>query len=769
MLILSFLVLHFYAFITFLVAFSFIMFAELQLSERRNLYGIMREKREKLDEWVTAVHLARKSVLKRRIPVFRATETSQSVSNHSSVSSKQSISIDSSSESDSAFGVSRTNHKRLRSLGFQPKLLSYERKSEIYVPEISPDSKRCDMWNQFQNVRYLVKCKPSEGEQACFNCIESRKFVRKCVHISRPLQISLDYAFGNVQQDSTVATQQTDYIMIPANENPDEGYCLPRVFANIEWNEGSWRPADESRNCNPNTGEWLLSRLSITGDTSYNWLCRCRYPNLMTNLSTIFSDCLRPVGCNPNGELDEAAKSGRVNPFTMGRCVCNAGYKSDYDRTIGPTCVPLVVVSEDNLPQDVYASHNLDTTYMLEWPKDEKYLDYRVATIGGNTSRGVALPNPCKYDALTFKPLPPSSACELVSELIQDEYVAYCVIYGPMGAPVRSSRDYLRNNNGRYSNGCIRVQVGELGWTDTVNAILSYQVTRDYRNARPDFGVLYASSPPLNDLLAELKEKDENYKKFMENVENPGMRFNSLYDMNIKIADQNIIFWLSLYEQVPLESKQLNGMKKFLLQKAIDGEMLLYNLRERSFFWYCVRNPLGSDHWNNGTREDISFAANVAYPGIVLPTPLNLFVPPKAAFTLDLQDFKQPDFVVGENDYSVTGPNGLKVPPPRFVIPFASGSDIDTPQFASQYYPTLFPIFKRRKQLTDEEKEKVMDIPFVYNAGYTHSDSTLTLHLYNRNSSSSPRQSVYLMGERLCGQYKNHYSRMRFKQQGDLV
>jgi hypothetical protein len=741
--VLLFLVLHFYAFITFLLVFSFLMFAENQRTEERNLYGITREKREKLDPYVTAVHMAHRSVLKQKLPLYDADDPI----------------------TDSAFGVTRTSSKRLRSLGFQPKLLSYERKSEIYVPEISPDSKRCDMWNQQNNVRYLVKCKISEGEQACFNCIESRKFVRQCVHISRPLQVSLDYAFGGI--DPYTSTQN-NLITIPANDSADEGYCLPRVFSNIALNEeGSWGPADEKRNCNPNTGEWLLSRLSTAGDTSYNWLCRCRYPNLMTNVSTIFSDCMRPVGCNPNGELDELAKTGRVNPYTRGQCVCNAGYKPDYDRTIGPTCVPVIVASEDNLPQDVYERHHLDTTYMLQWPKDERYLDYRVAAISGNSARGVALPNPCKYDALSFKPLPKSSACDLVAELIEGEYVAYCVFYGPMGAPVRSSRDYLRNNNGRYSNGCIQVNVADSGRTDTVNTILSYQVTRGYQNARPDFGVLYALSYQLHDLLDELKETDENYKQFVANVKYPSIEFNKMHhDFNFKIADKGIMYWLSLYEQVPLESKHMSGMKKFFVDRAVSTNLVMYNLRERSYFWYCVRNPLGSDHWNHGLRDDISYAVGITYPSIATPSPYYMFVPPTSTFGISLESIKQPDFVVGENDYWALATAGLRVPPPRLVLPFASGSDIDTSQFSSQYYPSLFPVFTRRQLTSDDD---VMDIPFVYNAGYTHSDSTITMHLYNDYSSGDVKQYVYMMGERLCGQYKNHYTTMRFKQQGDLV
>lgn len=745
--ILSFLTLHFYTFLSLLLLFSFHLFCELQLDQSRdssrNRTVLSRYLREPLDPYVTAMHAVNRTALKRKYPASGFDRLEESARKK-------------------LYGVSRTDPRRLRALGFKPKIRSYERKDVIYVPEISPDSRRCDRWNTAQDVSYLVRCKPSDGEEACFKCIESRRFVRQCITLKRPVRVSLNFAFGGGSDE---------FIDLPANENEDEGYCLPALFKNItEDSEGNQRPSDITRNCNPNTGTWLLARQSDVGDTTYNWLCRCRYPNLMTNLTTIFSDCMRPVGCMPYGRLDDRAAAGLVNPYTQGTCVCSVGYEPSYDKTIGPVCIPQIVFSETNLPQDVYRRARFNMDRFLQWPRDSRYLDSRLANISGNNPNGLMLPNPCKYDAITYRPLIDEQSCELVSEKIGTETVAYCVIKNPNAVPVRASRDYLRGNNGRYANACIAVNVtnDSTTVTQTENYILSYQTSRSGENPRPDFGVLYEKSEQLTAILERLKREDVEYQRFLARVKPPkkfGRR--SVGDRARVIVGDDTSAWISVYEQVPADSTELFGAFRALIDRYQDAGKLqagvVYNLRERQYFWYCVYNPLGAVHWNHGTRADIDYTIRF-WTGVLVDPFVSLkYIVRENGFQFVKGSEKERGKSTSEDDYvrySIEGNLPKFYPGPKMTIPFASGSDIDDVAFSNQYYPTLFPIYKLPTK--ESRPANTLRMPFVFNTEFDLMDSTLTAHVYQG-------QEIYLMAEQICGEYRNHRSLMRFKLQHDFV
>lgn len=744
-------VIHFYVFIVSLILFSFYLFTAIQTNEltdaRKTHRLFSRERTQRLDQWVTAVHSIHRSALKRRIPVAAADfEDTQEL-----------------------YGVRPVDPKRAKLLGFQPRLLSYERQAETYVPEISPDSRRCDLWNTRQDNRYLVKCQVAEGDAACFNCIESRRFNRYCIHVPTLLQIHLGFAYNgmpesaaeNVTMLSSEFDTGSDVLDIPANESPDEGYCLPAVFKNIVHQDGAWKPTDEARNCNPNTGDWLLARLSVTGDTSYNWVCRCRYPNLMTNVSTVFSDCMRPVGCHPHGELDEETRLGRRNPYTQGECVCDAGYRAGRDAAIGPTCLPRVVVGEDDLPQDVYERYGLSTAAMLRWPDDQRLLDSRVATLAGNNPRGVALPNPCRYDVLTGKLLPEARSCLLVTEQIEGEWTAYCVFQNYDAVPVRSSRDYLRNNNGEYSNACLLIDIGHTDTTNTQNSILSYQVSREVEDPRPDFGVLIAKSATLGRIFDSVAD-DAAYREFMSHVRPPASVSNQLPDKSVVIAAGSVADWCSVYEQVPIRSIESNGLKTLIVRRYaspfLDGHVV-YNLRERQYFWYVVDNPFGNTHWNHGTRDDFYQLLQVlGIPG----NSLNEFYIRNGALVFKKLQDKTRDFRVGFSNYirETVHAAPIRYPYRRFTIPFASGSDIDDDLYSDRYYHTIWPTYAPPSSSRPKDKPYM---PFVYNTDFDYGDCTLTLH------DNAGRYGVVLMAEQLCGNYRNHRQRMRNRLQQKWV
>lgn len=739
--IVQFLAVHCCVFVVFVLLFSFSLFCRQEIDRVNDrdfvVPYIESERHEKIDDHVSAVHPLDRNLILKRKRLLAGLD-----------------SIDDAAEKAKLYGVQRTSPKRRRALGYQAKILRYTRKDVVYVPEISHDSKRCDLWSDYHDISYLTKCSLSEGEEACFKCIESRRFIRRCVHVNSPLRVSL-----NPQGNS-------DFVTIPANEHEDEGYCLSRVFANIIDNgtENGQPGTDVANNCNPHTGTWLLVRQSALGDSTYNWICQCRYPNLMTNLTTIFSDCMKPVGCQPHGRLDDDTSAGKVNPYVSGRCVCEKSYESGYDKTVGPICVPRVVFSEDNLPQNVYRDHNLNMYSRLHWPSDRDLLDNRLGTISGNNPEGLYLPNPCHYDAVTYKRLPVTLQCSLVSEKIGKERVAYCVQQHPNAVVLRTPRDYLLNNNGKYGNACMLVNT-ESGQTQTENYILSYQTSRSIENCRPDFGCMYERASQLNKVFDYLREHDDEYRRFAEKVSPPLPVDNPVGDEQVIIALGNIDRWITVYEQTPIQSTQLYGLKGDLMRSYTDKynlEGVVYNLRDRKYFWYCIRNPLGDDHWYHGQRSGIKEAIRDWIGWIANPTMMDDFVPrTKGAWIYNRGEERLRGFNVSSDDFRHwTVSNRPKfVPPWRIVMPFASGSQIDDNIFSTRYYPALFPIYRVPKK--QPPPDNVMKMPFVFNTSSDLMDSTLTVHKY--------APSVWLMSEQLCGDYRNHRKTMKFKLQGTYV
>lgn len=383
-------------------------------------------------------------------PLWQSSKEAEFVSPVTGAKFRTSVSEYRSWVNRSRYGVNRTNRVRTDERKYTRSLLEYRRTDVIYVPDESADTVSCDTWvnqnmetRQFFNVNNgLVECRLNEGSDACFKCRESRRYKRVCVHF--PVNQTIVSANGREH-------------VIVANSSPDVGWCLPASFKDIQFDNesGTGRPPPEiARNCNPNTGDWLLASLSASGnetvDSSYNWICRCRYPNLMTNLDDPTSDCLKAVGCRPNGHLDDVAAAGLVDPYRQGTCVCDKYYKSGFSPDIGPTC-NLASVTEYGLNKaldDVFGRERgsiIDLAYVSPaflnlLPTDER--------------KDVRLNNPCNFDVLDGTALPDNS-CELTVQTIGKERRAFCVSRNIDYIAVRVESDYLLNNHGRYANACL--------------------------------------------------------------------------------------------------------------------------------------------------------------------------------------------------------------------------------------------------------------------------------------------------------------------------
>lgn len=341
-----------------------------------------------------------------------------------------------------SYGVSIVDAARTMRMGYT-RALKRLRQSSIVIGDDTKNETKCDQWmsasDQTTLMSHLKKCNVNEGSQACFHCVESRKFVRECVHMSKPL---------------TTVNQQNLSLVIPANNEMDEGWCLPSSFRDVSFVDGKPIPIDtgtSQRNCNPNTGDWLLVRVDnsfANVDSSYNWICRCRYPSLMTNLYDLTTDCAKPVGCQPNGELDEDSRKGRVDPYANGRCLCNDRYKSSFDNTIGPICVSKTILD--------YGLENLNYPSMVDYLPISSISLEMLSLLVNVETKDIKLPNPCHFDAFWKNKLT-DAECQLIEYTSKSERIAFCVSRSENYVAFRRRSDYLLNNHGKHPNACVYV------------------------------------------------------------------------------------------------------------------------------------------------------------------------------------------------------------------------------------------------------------------------------------------------------------------------
>lgn len=336
------------------------------------------------------------------------------------------------------------NTKRTTKLNYKRTILPYKRIDVHYVSDVNDDSLRCDDWMN-GSLSKLQSCNVNEGSDACFKCLESREYRRQCIHLPRPLTVSV----ASLSSSSSATTDGT--MILPANENSDQGWCLPSTFTNVyfDTDTGEAKPADEQkRSCNVNTGDWLLSRLTVNSST-YNWICRCRYPNLMTNSSDSMSDCSKPIGCMPHGQLDSRSRKGLIDPYNSGSCVCDAGYKAGFESNIGPVCVPEQIINFGL--NETYQLFNMNFTNVLSHDAiSQEFL----RLFSPEQRPNLRLPDPCSIDSFSGKNID-SSKCSVIFATIDNQRRAMCTSYSPDYIVHTSDTDYLLNNGGLYPNSCL--------------------------------------------------------------------------------------------------------------------------------------------------------------------------------------------------------------------------------------------------------------------------------------------------------------------------
>lgn len=586
---------------------------------------------------------------------------------------------------DTRYGVEATLETRTRQLGLVRRVKRYQRQSVIQVPEISKDSNKCDAWaisgkdqegvGVFANSQYLTECNLGEGDTACYKCIEARKFVRSCLHFP---------------QNVTVTRKDGTSFTIPSNADQTKGWCLPENFKNIRFEKEAVVPGgDTKRNCNPLTGTWLLSQLGqededgeIKFDSSYNWICKCRYPNLMTNLTTVMSDCMKPVGCGAHGHLDEVTARGEVDPYARGACVCDKGYVSAFEESVGPTCVPTNIGNTDTL-DNLYKEYGLKMGRTLR----RDYIDKNFLTLfDRNIGKRTSLPDPCKVDVLTGKE---TNGCEATLWTLNKKPTVFCQSSSNNHLAVKTNTDYLLNNQGKYPNACLKLFDPKTEWESGVAkdgnelpTVLSFYNGKQH----PDVGIVvqtFFNKSRVRELYKELWDRDSTlrdwYSKNVQPYRDPG-RWDLLYGLNNLANDNTII----VFEDHPANDKtyltnqlrRVYGFESGNFKKSI----LSYGHKYDEYYreYYGVKDTW----WWNQTLAKYNSVNNIGRVPVG-PLYLNYFRQNENNLTYR-----------GTIQYATPAyPGETTYPPPPFRCLFCDDTGSLSGEYVKQYViPKLYPV-----------------------------------------------------------------------------
>lgn len=352
---------------------------------------------------------------------------------------------------------SKTNYPKRKDDG--KRIPEYDR-SGIVLPKRSDDTIECDDWETIvrKNIRCCVNC----GFSACFNCIEARTKLRVCKNLKEDLVL-----FDEIN-DKT--------IVLPKNSSADYGYCMSKGLADGTANGND----DARRKCNIKNADWILARKQTEGDTHYNFLCKCKYPHLLTNSGGLMSPCDKDVACNGHGHLDEDSVAGRVDPFISGVCICDEGWVGDRDNLVGPFCREATF---EEYPSMFFGTRQSDNDIELN---DERVnINFRsyMDELRKDGRKEVYLPNPCgppcklrKIDEIVF--------CQ--SQIVADAESGI----NSIGIGVRWDRDYFQGNGGLYPNACLSIKLSpkSYGKLRVRMQYMSHDWNREGERFAPDFG-----------------------------------------------------------------------------------------------------------------------------------------------------------------------------------------------------------------------------------------------------------------------------------------
>ena len=182
-----------------------------------------------------------------------------------------------------------------------------------------------------------------------------------------------------------------------------------------------------TRECNPNTGMWVLTDSILK--------CVCKYPHLITQTNE-GTNCNVDVACGLHGSLNNVID----DPMTMGECECEDGYMAVRDNNM-PNCVKKMDLDElDCYPFDLGTNTcDCPENYISSDSNDAKRIfDPKYLSQFGNKKK--CLRRPCTFDVLN------GNKELLHGELVDDRFCKCDARYGLFGVKL-NVQNYLKTDS----------------------------------------------------------------------------------------------------------------------------------------------------------------------------------------------------------------------------------------------------------------------------------------------------------------------------------
>ncbi|MBT0716604.1 Pif-1 protein 2 [Dolichomitus sp. PSUC_FEM 10030005] len=336
--------------------------------------------------------------------------------------------------------------------------------------------------------------------------------------------------------------------------------------------------AIEAKKCTARNG--AKRELHEIADGQYGYVCECTAPTVFTK-NNISDDCNIFLGCKnraSNIALDNWQKPEEI------KCSCHWNeifFPYDGLARRGPLC------ERGNYYQvQSTISPPLHDKLYLSWADiSPEYTKYFGGDKSARTLHPKGLPNPCRFDALTNKPVEQKLWNEVYSTRINN--IVVCVSKTRAYRTISFEGDYLHNNNGIRANGVVKI-TDMLGYLEDTNprTWMVYETgTADPRTgnlAPPLVGKVYFIKEIVDELFVHLKTTlcSENVYPF---ATTNTVRFIIIFNY----PEENVIFestnhWTEFSFQVfrNLFTWEFRGYAWRLAYQNIRTDQMQYNFYE---------------------------------------------------------------------------------------------------------------------------------------------------------------------------------------------
>jgi Per os infectivity len=156
--------------------------------------------------------------------------------------------------------------------------------------------------------------------------------------------------------------------------------------------------SDKKIKCDSTTGNLVVSKLSHETNT-YDMLCLCKYPNLVSQKS-LQDNCDRILACKPHGVLKDMNVSN-YDPFLKGECKCPDDYKSVRNEIFGPYCEPRKISELIKNPHENISRFLPSNSCPIGYIQKSKLYNSTQNVPDSGPDR--CIKNPCEWDVFSGK------------------------------------------------------------------------------------------------------------------------------------------------------------------------------------------------------------------------------------------------------------------------------------------------------------------------------------------------------------------------------